>query len=84
MSGDAVQLTGINPGRCPRCGGELEFKANVGSLGEGSETYFSECSDCDHIHTVNEKRVNTDADRYLREFTVFIVVPLSPDHLLCF
>ena len=45
----------------------------MGSLGEGSETYFFECRDCDHIHTVAEKRVNTDADRYLRDFTVFII-----------
>ena len=44
-----MQPTGICPGRCPRCGGELQFKANVGSLGQDSETYFFQCKECDHI-----------------------------------
>jgi predicted nucleic acid-binding Zn ribbon protein len=48
---------------CPRCGGNLEFKANVSSLGQGSEICFFECKDCDHIHTVDETRLDTDADR---------------------
>jgi hypothetical protein len=56
----AVRPTGISPGRCPRCGGELQFKANVGSLGKDAETYFFQCKDCDHIHTVDENRLNAD------------------------
>jgi len=58
-----VQPTGMSPGPCPRCGGNLEFKANVSSLGQGSEICFFECKDCDHIHTVDETRLDTDADR---------------------
>ena len=63
MSGVRVQPTGISLSPCPRCGGELEFKASVGRLRKGSETYFFECKDCDHIHTIDENRQNKETDR---------------------
>jgi len=44
----------------PALRSELQFKANVGSLGKDSETYFFQCKDCDHFHTVDETRVNAD------------------------
>jgi hypothetical protein len=51
----AVQHTGISPGPCPHCGGELEWKASVGSLGTRLETHFFQCKACDHIHTIKKK-----------------------------
>jgi hypothetical protein len=51
----AVQYTGISPGPCPHCGGELEWKASVGGLGTRLETHFFQCKACDHIHTIKKK-----------------------------
>jgi len=58
---------GISSGPCPRCGGELEFKASVGGLGNGSETYFFECKGCDNIHTVDEDRLDKTDRLALRQ-----------------
>ena len=66
-----MQPTVISPGPCPRCGGELELKANVSSLGKGSKIYFFQCKDCDHIHTVDGNRLNTIADRSYCSTTSF-------------
>jgi hypothetical protein len=36
-----VQPTGLDPGFCPRCGGELEWKATVRGFDKTSKFIFS-------------------------------------------
>jgi len=36
----AVQLIGINPGPCRKCGGELELKAVIARVAEVPETRY--------------------------------------------
>ena len=62
VSGVRGATSRISPGPCPRCGGQLEFKANVAAPGTGSGTYFFVCKDCDH-NTVDKNRLETNAAR---------------------
>ena len=39
------------------------LKANVATPGTGSGTFFFACKDWDHIHIVDETRLETDAAR---------------------
>ena len=48
-------LPGLSLSPCPHCGGELEWKASVGTFEKGLETHFFQCKGCDHIHTVEKK-----------------------------
>jgi hypothetical protein len=50
-----VQITGLSPGACPHCGGVLEWKTSVNSLGKTSEIHFFLCSGCDHVRTLECK-----------------------------
>jgi transcription elongation factor Elf1 len=59
-----LQYTGINPGPCPHCGGELEWNTSISSLGKRLETHFFLCSGCDHIHTVEKKPLGSGANNY--------------------
>ena len=36
-----VQITGLSPGACPHCGGVLEWKTSVNSLGRRQKSTFS-------------------------------------------
>jgi hypothetical protein len=45
----------LSNGPCPHCGGDIEWKASVGSLEEGPETRFFECNGCGHIHALEKK-----------------------------
>ena len=48
----------INPGRCPRCGGKLEFRATIESREKRSDVHVFQCR-CGHIdcttHEDNER-----------------------------
>jgi hypothetical protein len=52
-----MHRTSNNPGRCPRCGGKLEFKATVGRCDTGADVDFFQCNGCAYIHTVPPKTV---------------------------
>ncbi len=45
----------LTAGPCPHCGGEMDWKASVGSLEEVPETHFFECRACGHIHTLEKE-----------------------------
>jgi hypothetical protein len=45
----------LTAGSCPHCGGEMDWKASVGSLEEVPETHFFECRGCGHIHTLEKE-----------------------------
>ena len=50
--GHGVQSTDTHNKRCPRCGGELEFKTTCENPTTGSPVDFFKCKDCGHVHTV--------------------------------
>jgi transcription elongation factor Elf1 len=51
-----VQPIGLGSDPCPHCGGELEWKASVGSLEKKElEIHFFQCEQCDRIHTLERK-----------------------------
>ena len=49
-----MQSTRTNPGPCPRCGGNLEFRQTVEKRekGEKGNVHFFRCEGCGHIDTV--------------------------------
>ena len=51
----ALEYVGISAEVCPQCGGELEWRASVGSLEKRSEIHFFQCKGCDHVHTSEKK-----------------------------
>ena len=44
------------PPRCPSCGGELEWKADLPLFSTTPDTKFFQCENCDRFHTVRIKR----------------------------
>jgi len=47
-----VKLSDTDNKRCPRCGGEMEFKEAAECPTTGAPMHIFQCQDCDRIHTV--------------------------------